>query len=385
MKFQFNGQRLRQARIYRGLTKNEVAERLNCQRQTISAYESDPNANPSENTVRYMAEKLNFPVKFFYEETQDIKIGSTYFRALLTTSQKYRDEQKQKMEFLADVYVFLQEYVDFPKLNIPNCIGKSPTEAAMFLRRQWNLEFMPIENIIAEVERNGILVTTFDTYTTDIDAFSTRLFVSQEPIYLIAYSKNKTSAARIHFDIAHELGHICLHDFDEKVESMDKEEFKEYEKEANDFASAFLLPEETFRRDAQEIPLKVLAYKQLKAKWKVSIQAMVRRAYTLGIVTMDEYQAMIRTLQRRGLRKQEPLDDTLLTAEPCLLKTAVLMLLNENVFTAKEFVDELSYSYNLSLYPDEIEQMLNLPEGTLNQTEIISFPELRLKKEEKNK
>ena len=71
------------------------------------------------------------------------------------------------------------------------------------------------------------------------------------PTYLIAYSNNKTSAARIHFDIAHELGHICLHEWSEDIEELSKEEFKRREREANDFAAAFLLPEETFRKDAE--------------------------------------------------------------------------------------------------------------------------------------
>ncbi len=42
------------------------------------------------------------------------------------------------------------------------------------------------------------------------------------PTYLIAYSNNKTSAARIHFDIAHELGHICLHEWSEDIEELSK-------------------------------------------------------------------------------------------------------------------------------------------------------------------
>ena len=40
MKAQFNGERLKKARIYRGLTVAELAERVGCQRQTLSMYES---------------------------------------------------------------------------------------------------------------------------------------------------------------------------------------------------------------------------------------------------------------------------------------------------------------------------------------------------------
>ena len=106
---------------------------------------------------------------------------------------------------------------------------------------------------------------------------------------------------------------------------------------------------------------------------------MNRRAYNLGIISMDEYQSMIRSLQRRGLRKEEPLDDVLITASPALLKTAVIMLLNEKVFTPKEFMDELSFSYSLSLSPDEVEFLLDLPKDTLVPPKILKFPDLQIK------
>ena len=46
-------------------------------------------------------------------------------------------------------------------------------------------------------------------------------------------------------------------------------------------------------------------YKLLKKKWKVSIAAMIRRAEKLGVMTTEEYQNLIRIMQRRGQRKEE--------------------------------------------------------------------------------
>ena len=63
--------------------------------------------------------------------------------------------------------------------------------------------------------------------------------------------------------------------YDLDIEDVSKEEFKRKEREANDFAAAFLLPEETFRRDAERGPQTITYYKQLKKKWKVSIAAMI--------------------------------------------------------------------------------------------------------------
>ncbi|MCJ0225724.1 ImmA/IrrE family metallo-endopeptidase [Clostridioides difficile] len=376
----FNGERLKKARIYREMTIFELAQKMNCERQVISMYENNK-LKPEKNIIKQIAKELYFPVKFFLEKENDIIKGSSYFRALLTTNKKYRKKQIQRMEFLAQIYFFLQDYIEFPKLDLPNCFYKTPEEAALLLREAWGLGLKPVDNIIYEVEQHGVIVTGFPTSIDYIDTFSQMIDIEGKTMYLIGYSNNNTSTSRLHFDIAHELGHICLHEWSEDVEALEKQEFEDRESEANRFASTFLLPEETFKLDAKRTPLRIPNYTELKRKWKVSIQAMIRRSYSLGIISMDEYQSMIRTLQRRGLRKSEPLDDELLTSLPALLKTAVLMLLNEKVFTPKEFMDELSFSYNFSLEPEEVEYLLSLPKNTLTSAKVIPFPDLQLKKD----
>ncbi len=380
MNAQFNGDRLKKARLYRGLTVLELAEKSNCQRQTLSMYELGRSQPADKEVVFRLAAVLEFPIKFFYELSAPPISEAVYFRSLLTTNRKYRVEQMIKMEFLAHVYDMLQDYIEFPKfqsISMPEEV--TPEEAAALLREHWGLGYGPIDNLISVVEDHGIFVTTFSTSTNDVDAFSELIEVENTPTYLIAYSSNKTSAARIHFDIAHELGHIFLHDWNEDLELLPKEEFKAREREANEFAAAFLLPSESFSRDALRGQQTLLFYKDLKRKWKVSIAAMIHRAKALDIISPDHYQMLIRTMQRRGLRKEEPLDDTLLTAGPALLKTAIIMLIQEGVFTRLEFMQELSV-YGLSIAPTEVEYLLDLPIGTLAQPKIIDFESLRLKR-----
>lgn len=376
----FNGERLKMARIYRGLTVQELAQQSNCQRQTLSMYELSRSQPGSDAIIERISKVLHFPIDFFYERNQPDVGGSVYFRSLLTTSKKYRTEQVVKMELLSCIYNLLQDYVEFPpyqSLELPD--DASPETAAAALREAWGLGYGPIDNLISIVERHGILVTSFSTSTDDVDAFSKLVGTEDYLTYLIAYSNNKTAAARIHFDIAHELGHICLHDWSEDIESISKEEFRKRERAANDFAAAFLLPESVFRKDALMGPQTLPYYKRLKKKWKVSIAAMIRRAKDIGVMSQEEYLILVKQMQRRGQRKMEPLDDILLTAGPGLLKMAVMLLLQEKVFSPKEFMDELSVSYNLSIYPQEVEHLLDLPTGTLANNNIIDFTSLQLK------
>jgi Zn-dependent peptidase ImmA (M78 family)/transcriptional regulator with XRE-family HTH domain len=379
----FNGNRLKTARQYRGLTVEELAQKINVSKQAVSQYETGRIEDVPFQRIFSISNVLNFPYQYFVQDDiPSLKTGATYFRSLMKTSKKYRLAQEIKMEHIAVIYSYLSEYVDFPNLNIPSLEEKAyaPTKAAKVLRDFWGLEDKPIENIMQTVEQNGIIVTTFSTETDDIDAFSQYVRLVDSDLFIIALSNNKESAARINFDIAHELGHIMLHEWSENEEVLTREEFKQKEKEANEFAAAFLLPKETFTQDVILDPQRLDYYVQLKRKWKVSIAAMLYRSCDLGLISQGQYQYMIRVMQNKGWRKTEPLDKTMKATQPSLLADAVGLLLDNNVFTTKEFVDELE-NMGMAMNPDELEVLLNLQKGTLMQknespTQIVSLKPL---------
>lgn len=136
-------------------------------------YEIAKSQPADDDIVKRIAHVLDFPIRFFYEHTPSLISGTVYFRSLLTTNKKYRSEQMIKMDFLSQVFSFLQDYVEFPTyepLGIPENI--SPEDAAAALREAWNLGQAPIDNLVSVVEQHGILVTSFSTSTDDVDAFS---------------------------------------------------------------------------------------------------------------------------------------------------------------------------------------------------------------------
>lgn len=362
---QFNGNRLKSARLYRGLTVEELAAKVDITKQTVSQYENEK-ITPAFDKILALSKELSFPYEYFVQpDAVKIQSGSTYFRSLLKTNKKYRVEQVVKMEHLAKIFSILKEYIEFPELNLPILKSfNSPTEAAYSLRNFWHLGEEPILDMVKILEKNGIIVTMFNTSTDDIDAFSHLVDIDGDEIYLVALSKNKDTAVRTHFDIAHELGHIILHEWSEDVESLTREQFKEREKEANEFASAFLLPEEPYSADASLYPNNLDYYVQLKKKWKVSIGAMLYRSCDLGLITHNQYQYMIRIMQKKKWRTNEPLDNILKTTEPSLLNDAIDILLVNNVFTPSEFIKELS-DEGIPMRNDEVELLLNLPKDTL--------------------
>lgn len=364
----FNGERLRTARKLKGLEAGELAKELGVKRQTISMYETGKISAPEFSKVQKMSQILGFPIDFFLScDISSVQLSkSVYFRSLLTTGKKYRSEQELKISLVSIIYAYLSEYVNFQKPNLPEIDIEDDIENIAFeLRKCWNLGVRPINDLIFQAEQNGIIVTSFDTSTNDIDAFSQKVLFSDEDHYIIAISQNKSTAARLHFDVAHELGHILLHEWNDDIDSLSPEEFREREQEANDFASAFLLPKETFYNDIAAYADKLDYYIEIKKKWKVSIAAMIRRSKNLNLINYDRYQWLMREMQKRGIRKYEPYDDVLITAKPSIFQTAIDMLINGEVLTANDIVKELSDEYNLSLYPEYIESLLGLTKGTL--------------------
>lgn len=86
-------------------------------------------------------------------------------------------------------------------------------------------------------------------------AFSQRTIVAGNDIYFIAVALGSRLEGRIRFDMAHELEHILLHPWSEDLEAITKEEFKARERQANMFASAFLLPDSSFGKDISAYPM----------------------------------------------------------------------------------------------------------------------------------
>lgn len=368
---QFNGSRLREGRIYRGLTITDLANELGVSKQMISKYENDK-AVPNLDSLLLITNILKFPKEYFYETSVEVKTGSTYFRSLLTTGKKEREMQYDRVKYLTIIRALLEEYVDFPELDVPDFSDRdieSVEEVAEKVRDAWSLGDKPVKDIIYLLETKGFAISSLMLGNKTIDAFGSQHEIAGKQYYSIVLGNDKKSFYRRQFDVAHELGHKVLHDPYLNVDDLSKEEFKQIENEANDFAAAFLLPKESFLRDVSIHPNDLMYYKLLKKKWCVSIGAMVMRAYKLGAITEGTYQYMQRTISQKGWRTKEPLDDVKDLRDPVSMKQAIELLIENEYISGDEFMQKLSKHYGLSLLREEVEELLGLEEGYL-KTEI---------------
>lgn len=374
----FNGARLQSARRYRGMTITELANNIEVTKQSISQFENGQ-ISPQFDTLMKITNILKFPREYFYEEDKiDIKLGNTYFRALSKMSKKEESMQKEKTKILGKLFNFLNEYIEFPSLNLPEFDEELSVEDKAFkLREYWGLGEEPISDIIYVLEKNGIIVSSIHTNSDNIDAFSQQQNINGQKRYIIVLGNDKFSATRRQFSAAHELGHIILHDGFLEIENMTREEIRNMENEAHAFAAAFLLPKSAFSNDIKFYPTNLDYYKQLKKKWKTSISAMLVRANHLDILSYSSYQSIIKKMNRLGWRTEEPLDDTLVMSKPTVLRRAIDILLDNDILDETEIVKELSAT-GLSLSREEIEILLGLDEGKLApqniEPKIIEMP-----------
>lgn len=357
------------ARSYRAMSSAELAERLGITKQAVYQLENGKN-NPKLETLLRLSSELQFPRNFFYQK--DLKeykdYGSVFFRAQLTTQKVEQLSQLEKIKVLAAIHAFLERYVDFPPLDVPIIPLEDKKldceKIANQVRHAWSLGDAPIKNMVRLLERHGFIVTSLPVSTAQIDAFSMGKEVQGREYYYVALGNNKNSAVRRQLDAVHELGHRVLHNGSVNSLELGKEEHREVEAEANRFAAAFLLPKDAFLSDLI-YPNKLDFYVGLKRRWKVSIAAMIVRAFHLNAITANQYQYLMRKMTQRGWRRWEPLDDELELDQPTMLSKAVELILSSGTLNASEFLEKLANESELSLNRQDIETLLGLPTDRL--------------------
>lgn len=367
----FNGNRLREARRFRAKSITDLSNDIGVTKQMVSKYENNK-AVPSLEILFRIISNLNFPREFFFgEDTFDMETEGTFFRSRLTSTQK----EKKPSEFTKNMTVlirdFLEDYIDFPKVPKKPMINNdhSIEELAYQVRKELGLSDKPINNILRLLEEQGFVVSLISNKMDKVDAFSSQTKINGNIYYTVVLEGEEYSYYRQQFSIAHELGHWVLHSEVLDPQSLEKDEYKEMEDEANEFAACFMLPKEAFSRDVSLEPLNLDYYVNLKKKWQVSIGAMVMRAFNLGIISSEDYQKLQRQISYRKWRITEPLDTVKTISKPIALKQAVELLVENNVFKGYEIPKEIFKKYNVLLPTEFIEEITNVDKGYLEYQE----------------
>jgi Zn-dependent peptidase ImmA (M78 family)/transcriptional regulator with XRE-family HTH domain len=315
----FNPKRFSLARRRRGFTKREVAERIDVSERSVSAYERG-DQEPDPSNVQRIATALGFPEAFFFAgDPKELPGSLASFRSMSKMSARQRDSALGSGAIGLMLNEWLERNFNLPAPDLPDlgrepgrltdlaCVedfeekipfptissAYGPEAAAEALRSQWGLGELPVKNVIVLLESKGVRVFSLAIDAKEVDAFS--MWHGGTPFMFLNTYK---SAEHCRFDAAHELGHLVLH-------RHGQTQGPELEREANAFASAFLMPRKSVLAYAPRVAT-LPGLVRAKHYWKVSVAALNYRLHSLGMTTDWIYRTLCIQLAEAGYRTAEP-------------------------------------------------------------------------------
>lgn len=296
------GLRLRAARKMAGMSMAALAEKTGAvvTKQAISKYEKGL-MKPSSEVLIALSQALGIKVDYFFRSS-DMTIAGLEFRKKSKLTKRAENQIKYR------TIDFLQKYLELEKLlNIHFKFSNPVSEniikdyedierAAQLIRKKWNLGQGPVPNLIELLEDKGFKIYEVDEFE-HFDGLSG--FVSDLELPVIAVYK-KGDLVRKRFTVAHELGHLLL--------DFSGADHHSKEKLCHAFAGALLLPREILEEELGRRRSKITEWelKRLKGIFGISMQAIMARAVSIGIINENYYRAFCVYANKHGWRRKEP-------------------------------------------------------------------------------
>lgn len=357
----FNAQRLTLARKRRGMKKRELAERIGLTEKSVSNYEAGTQ-EPEGGTLKKLSEALRFPEAFFFGDDPEVPTPDVAsFRSLSKMTASQRDSALGAGAVALLLNDWIESRFQLPEPDVPD-LGREggaitgaggdqgshepeeypsrasvqdPEVAAGMLRAHWGIGELPVKNMIALLESKGVRVYSLAIDAREVDAFS--MWKGGRPYIFLNTFK---SAEHCRFDAAHELGHLVLHQHAQP-------QGPDLEREANAFASAFLMPKSSVLANAPRSATLPSLIRH-KKHWLVSVAALNYRLHALGLTTDWTYRTLCIQLAQAGYRLKEPES---INHEKSLVLEKVFSALRE------EGLNKIDVARQLSISPEEINEL----------------------------
>lgn len=255
---------------------------------------------PNSTVLIAICDALDIRPDYLFDESK-IKIGELSFRKFEQFPAKW---QLQIRETTID---FLRRYLELESLlninykkqilenQFPANSKDEIEEAAIKLRRQWNLGSGPIGNVIELLEDKGVKVHMASD-RKNFDGLSTWA-TKKWPVIVLNKSK---PTDRIRFTALHELGHLVL-----RIRSKDK---KMIERACNHFAGAMLMPRDAvfFELGEKRRNINFREFGLIKLQYGISMQSQIMRCRSLSIINTHMYNSFFQEFRDRGWMDEEP-------------------------------------------------------------------------------
>lgn len=297
------GRNIKKYRMLMGLSLRDMAEKLNVSHQTIEKYE--------KNTLTPNSERLIQISKLFNINLSDLLntfvVPELKFENFRKKSKLSKTKEKGLYMLISDEIAKYLEVLDFAN------------EDHSFDKNKWNFDVNTIndideisikvrdllgvsddcalDNLTDKLEDNNFLILEIN-YDEQFDGFCEYV---DDLAFIILSSKG---FERNRFTLAHELAHLIL-DFKEELNTKEKEHYCDL------FASSLLMPSKAMKREfefsnssmTRNVSINEIIL--IAKEYKVSLNTVIMRLCTLGII--DEYKKknLFILLSKSGLRTKQ--------------------------------------------------------------------------------
>ena len=306
----------------RGLTQGELARAAGMSQGLVSKAETG-SVVLDDQRVAALAEALAVPVSFLHREEAPTSVLSACAFHRKRSSLSVSDARRVRA--LLDMLRFqVEPLVEgmLPPLRLPRQTPDddglvTEIDIARQVRSTFDNPAGPLENLVGQVEKDGVLVLSRPLGSARVDALGSWP-TGHRPMFIL---NEQAPPDRARFTLAHELGHAVMH----PVPAVDQE------RQADRFASELLMPARDIRPELAVLTLPKLA--ELKTRWKVSMASLIRRARDLGVIRDPDYRRLSIEISTAGYRTREPGELTL--ERPQLVRQAVATRRQEGADSAE--------------------------------------------------
>jgi len=337
------GTRLQRARKAAGLSLRGMAEALGVSHTLIDKYEAGT-LTPNSQQLIGLAKRCGVQVEYFLRPATLNALEVEY-------RQKSRQTAKDKHRIEGAVLDLAERRFELEQLfptpptvaftlpkGLPAVIADltAVEAAAAFLRTSWALGKDPIGCMVDVLEAHGIRVFPTSGCEKRFDGLMMHLDAGDAGTWPIILLDDQWPGDRQRFTLAHELGHLVLHD---RLKGLSEEAA------CNAFAGAFMLPADVLRQQLGErrTQLEARELYLIKKVYGVSMACVVYRAKDAGIITDAYYKSWMFLRRQKGWATKEP-GDQLPPEQPHMFEHLVYHALAEDYIGESKAAELLGMS-----------------------------------------
>ena len=349
----FNKDILRTVRQARGKSQAQLATDAKVSQAAISKIEAGLIADPSPDIVDRLAQAVDFPSSIFYEPDRAFGLpisvhGNAMYRRKASTGSRVLEKLEADLNIrLMHVRRLLaaadiEAQLPLPALDVDEYEGNVDLIADM-VRRTWLIPNGPLLNLTSHMERAGVLIVECDLSSVGVDGLTIRAYGSPPCVFI----DRSAPGDRQRFTLAHELGHLVMHSVPSKT----------MEDEANQFASALLMPKRDIRPYFMDKKISLAKIAALKPIWRTSMASLIMCGQAIGRISDTQAQYLWRQMSAMGYRRAEP-ESIAIEREPTqVLAELVDLHMGDLGFTLADLAQ------SLHVYPDELCALYGLSQG----------------------